>query len=453
MVKEYTKTLDKLDDAINEIVADESTSSERKMDLMRLVCKEYSNSWSEVRMIERILEGDYEAKTGGKCLTVINNRNSQDFFSTEEPYLVDQIIPSGDLTIVGGLSGASKSTFVASICAAILRGDDTFLGQDIKHNLCDGIYYFGLDGGQRVYGPILKRAGLLGEDGLIDGFNFISSEERWGLNTKNLEKLEAQIKDKPNQLVIVDSLLAATQAVSVSENSAKVAARIMDLKRSCEKHGATLIILAHMKKDATQDTIGPDSLRGHSSIPAFAGSIVTLNFLDQTDKGKTTPDRKSSLRRLFWGHRTEPTDLLIDIDFESGEINRVGDKDFYEELGKLRADDPESASENVLNEIRGQERGVFDCLLNHATEGGKGLTQTEIYEYTRFSKSNISKKISSLKGHMLDGIPLIQEDKKKKISINPELLGYLNGLVKTDAPEMLDQPNGFTETQLSQLAA
>ena len=71
------------------------------------------------------------------------------------------------------------------------------------------------------------------------------------------------------------------------------------------KYGAIPIVLAHQKKESTQDFTSADSLRGHGSIPAFAGQVITLNFLDQKSKvnGKAGPDRKNPKRRLVAGHR------------------------------------------------------------------------------------------------------------------------------------------------------
>ena len=151
----------------------------------------------------------------------------------------------------------------------------------------------------------------------MDGFNFIPNESGWGITNTNLDKLEALLKKAPSSIVVVDSFLAAISGSGVDENSAVVAARILDLKLLCERYGATPILLAHQKKESTQEFTGADSLRGHGSIPAFAGQIITLNFFDQKSNvnGKAVPDRKSPKRRLVAGHRGTPIDLLVELDF------------------------------------------------------------------------------------------------------------------------------------------
>ena len=63
--------------------------------------------------------------------------------------------------------------------------------------------------------------------------------------SSNLDKLEELLKSNPDSIMVVDSLLAATSGSGIDENSAMMAARIMDLKLVCERHGATPIVLAH----------------------------------------------------------------------------------------------------------------------------------------------------------------------------------------------------------------
>ena len=133
----------------------------------------------------------------------------------------------------------------------------------------------------------------------------------------------------------------------------------------CERHGATPIVLAHQKKESTQDFTGADSLRGHSSIPAFAGQIITLNFLDQKSKvnGKAVPDRKSAKRRLVAGHRGTPIDLLVELDFQGGTVKSHGG--FYDAFLSLQSeeqlnedlDDP-----SLLTKVKGLSQGKRDVL-------------------------------------------------------------------------------------------
>ena len=139
----------------------------------------------------------------------------------------------------------------------------------------------------------------------------------------------------------------------------------MDLKLVCERHGATPIVLAHQKKESNQDFTGAGSLRGHSSIPAFAGQIITLYFLDQKSKfnGKAVLERKSPKRRLVAGHRATPIDLLVELDFHGGTVKSHGD--FYDAFLSLQSEqqlNDDCDGPALLTKVKKLSKGKRDVL-------------------------------------------------------------------------------------------
>ena len=212
------------------------------------------------------------------------------------------------------------------LLSALMNSDrePRFLGFKVNRDLVKQVFFIGLDGGRNVYTPIFKNTGLIRDGIPVDGFNFIPNESGWGITNTNLDKLEALLKEAPRSIVVVDSFLAAISGSGVDENSAVVAARILDLKLLCERHGATPILLAHQKKESTQEFTGADSLRGHGSIPACAGQIITLNFLDQKSKVMArrclTASRPSAagFRTLRHSNRS-----LVELDFQGGTVKSL----------------------------------------------------------------------------------------------------------------------------------
>ena len=232
-----------------------------------------------------------------------------------------------------------------------------------------------------------------------------------GITNTNLDKLEALLKKAPSSIVVVDSFLAAISGSGVDENSAVVVARILDLKLPRERYGATPILLAHQKKESTQEFTGADSLRGHGSIPAFAGQIITLNFLDQKSKvnGKAVPDRKSPKRRLVAGHRGTLIDLLVELDFQGGTVKSHGD--FYDAFLSLQSEEQlneDLDGPSLQTKIKGLSQGKRDVL--EALRGYDApILQTTLVSNSGINKGTVSRNLKALTAERDRGTPLVTE--------------------------------------------
>ena len=185
----------------------------------------------------------------------------------------------------------------------------------------------------------------------------------------------------------------------------------MDLKLVCERHGATPIVLAHQKKESNQDFTGAGSLRGHSSIPAFAGQIITLNFLDQKSKvnGKAVLERKSPKRRLVAGHRATPIDLLVELDFHGGTVKSHGD--FYDAFLSLQSEqqlNDDCDGPALLTKVKKLSKGKRDVL--DALRGYEApVLQATLVADSCINKGTISRNLKALMGERYQGTPLVTE--------------------------------------------
>ena len=169
--------------------------------------------------------------------------------------------------------------------------------------------------------------------------------------------------------------------------------------------------MAHQKKESTQEFTGADSLRGHGSIPAFAGQIITLNFLDQKTKvnGKCIPDRKSPKRRLVAGHRGTPIDLLVELDFQAGTVKSHGD--FYEALFEIQqiAEQAEAIDRAptmlaVMRDWNASMKQVFSCLMHEQAP----IDQKQLVERAAFGKGTVSKALKRLTEESYRGQPFVE---------------------------------------------
>lgn len=422
-VEDYKTIVVELEKKIEEICFDKATSSELKSDLIRYAAKQSGIPFDYNRIVQKLLEYHQKEKYGSSLL-VIGGGKGDEWFQSDDRHLIDELLVRGELNIIGGLSGAAKTNVAALMLSALLDTTQSdFLGFNVNHDVCGKVFFIGLDGGKNVYTPIFSRAGLITDKRTVENFYFIPNETGWGITSSNLDKLEDLLKDTDDSIVVVDSLLAATTGSGVDENSAMIAARLMDLKLVCERHNATPIVLAHQKKDSTQEFTGPDTLRGHSSIPAFAGQVITLNFLDQKAKinGKNVPDRKCPKRRLVAGHRGTPIDLLIEIDFDNGKVLSHGD--FYDALFSMiqQAEFDEVLDVNatalaVIKDWTSTMKAVFDCLMT----GHEPIDQAAISTQSNINKGSVSRALTRLTEEKFLGQPFVQviEAERKTYWVN-----------------------------------
>ena len=411
-VEGYKAVLIELQSKITEICSDDLLTSEQKTDLIKSASRQSGHQLTDNRIVQILLEHHSRNKYGSD-LILINSEQGSQWFEHGESHIIEDLITKGELNIIGGLSGAAKTNFTAMLLSALLNPErePRFLGYRVNRDQVNQVFFIGLDGGRNVYTPIFRNTGLINEEGAVPKFNFIPNESGWSISSSNLDKLETRLKEYPNSIVVVDSLLAAISSSGVDENSPMMAARIMDLKLVCERHNATPIVLAHQKKESTQEFTGADSLRGHGSIPAFAGQIITLNFLDQKSKvnGKAIPDRKSAKRRMVAGHRGTPIDLLVELDFENGSVKSHGD--FYDALFAIeaQADIDEvldtTTIHSVVSCLSAGKRAVFDALYSYEAP----VSQATLVADHSLNKGTVSKSLSALKEERFQGTPLIAE--------------------------------------------
>jgi len=314
-------------------------------------------------------------RISGNGLLCIGETNGEWYLNQADKYIIQDLIAEEELNLIGGKSGVAKTVFLIFMLASILLGDEEFLGQKIvrKDGVMPQVFYFALDSSGAVYGDYAKKAGLVNEEGtgFVPGLHVIPQNAGWFMNDDGLGELEDLLKQKApdgNAVVIIDSLSAATLPTGISENSTEISMCLMDLKRVCQKCNATPIVLLHQQKEALQDDVGTDSLRGSSNIPSFAYKVITLNHLDTVSLvgNKKLPDRKNPRRRMYAGHRGLTLDLLIEFDFDEWTLKSLGEFEeaFYFAQAEVNVKDAESPIQfrKTLQELKPRQRSIVNSL-------------------------------------------------------------------------------------------
>jgi len=194
---------------------------------------------------------------------VFNIRLAADVVAEPITWAVDQIVPSGMLTILSGKDKVGKTLFAWEIARAVCRGEN-FLGQFPATQ--GTVVFLGLDDPASVTVDRLEELGIREEPNLhvvtpLDcqphAFTF------WDEVQKQVDELDAQ-------LVVVDALYLFLQGGSDAMNQAGGMAPVMrPLNKLAEETNASVLLITH-------DSKGGGDVAGSFVIRAAAKQILRL---------------------------------------------------------------------------------------------------------------------------------------------------------------------------------
>jgi len=278
---------------------------------------------------------------------------------SEVHWLIKNLIPYGDMSIIGGRPKVGKTRLAVALVAAILTGNE-FIGFGSPEKTC----------------PV-----LLVTDDQADGdtADMLDSLKIWSharmkwsphfrLNETDLDKLLADIKANPGALVVVDSLRSITRSLGCGENDPEMGACLYDLKQSVLEAGGSLVLIHHANK--TNVLIGVEALSGHSAIAGAANTILTLHYCPD-DSGK--PDKQNNQRRLVREARSgEGCDLVLSPNPGTGGFYRANEFSAWQQ--QLKDAKAENKREGRMTTTQDQ---ILDLLEGRV---GAWLTCREVVE-------------------------------------------------------------------------
>ena len=204
-------------------------------------------------------------------------------------WLLENLIPANDLTVIGGRAKVGKTRLVIGITKAILDGDDFLefrnpeLGRTVvlvTDDQSDG-----------------DTAQMLTEAGIWDHQRLIWSR-RFRVTERNLDGLLKTIQENPGAVVVLDSLRSIIRGTGIDENSAEIGPLLYDLKQAVLDAGGTMLLIHHCNKG--NDATGMEALSGHNSIPSAGNTVLTLHYISGWGEDRSTTLQKGKPeRRLF----------------------------------------------------------------------------------------------------------------------------------------------------------
>ena len=179
---------------------------------------------------------------------------SQDF--PPQRFLVDGLIPAGQLIMLGGRGKAGKSWLVLQLVAAIDRGIQ-FLGKPTHRGR---VLYLALEDGRRRMNQRPKILKWQPSANVDIAFN-VETFDRGG---EGLAHIRQAIADKRYDLVVIDTLVKTLSAAADENSNTEMGAICNTLADMAHDTGATILIVHHTSKVTTDNPF--DNLRGASAI-------------------------------------------------------------------------------------------------------------------------------------------------------------------------------------------
>lgn len=179
---------------------------------------------------------------------------SQDF--PPQRFLVDGLIPAGQLVMLGGRGKAGKSWLILQLIAAVDRGQP-FLGRATQHGR---VLYLALEDGRRRLNQRPRIMNWQPSPRVDIGFKV----DKFDSGGQGLAHIRDAIAAASYDLVVIDTLVKTLSGSADENNNTEMGAICNDLADMSHDSGACILIVHHTSKQAVENPF--DALRGASAI-------------------------------------------------------------------------------------------------------------------------------------------------------------------------------------------
>lgn len=299
----------------------------------------------EVKVIPAIVENsninDIEAENlqefDNQSLTEYDSLLDKEVFDLQEllilgetvlPFLVEDLIPEGKITILAGPSDTGKSTFALQIAISIIQGKSDVIGKKITARHSKVIYISTEDGPNQVGRKLQKQLDSSSRDKLGDHFRIVST----------MERLKSELQKSKVDLVIIDTLPDFFRG---EINSATAVREFFNdtIKPLIRTHGCTFLILHHIGKNKSK-VAHKDQLVGSQSIEAASRQVLYLV------EGRKRPLKELKIvKGNYVSYEVKKEQIVLELDSErllfkkvekeTSETKYDDGKNPYSDLGSL----------------------------------------------------------------------------------------------------------------------
>ena len=244
-------------------------------------------------------------------------------------FLVPGLIPLRTLTLVAGVGGLGKSTWLAGIAARVSRGD---LGER-----GDVIIVSFEDTAEEMLRPRVEAAA--GDLGRVFDIRVPEHQGPVVLPT-DLGELRERVREVQARLVIIDPIVAAIDVSLDAHKDQHVRAVLAELAALAEQEDLAIALVGHLNKTPSREAY----VRVANSIAFWNASrsvVLVTEDPEEPESHRLVAQRKANFARLatIERHRIEPTILPGTIDPQTGSPIETSRMVFVEYATDVDGDD------------------------------------------------------------------------------------------------------------------
>jgi putative DNA primase/helicase len=244
-------------------------------------------------------------------------------------FLVPGLIPLRTLTLVAGIGGLGKSTWLAAIAARVSRGDLGERGSVIIVSYEDTT--------EEMLRPRVQAAG-----GDLERVFDIVVPEHHGpvVLPSDLSELRECVRSVRAQLVILDPVVAAIDVSFDAHKDQHVRAVLAELAALAEQEDLGVAMVGHLNKAPSREA----HIRVANSVAFWNASrsvVLVTEDPEEPDDVRLVAQRKANFARLapIERHRIEPILLEGTVDPDSGRPSETSRMVFVEYASDVDGDD------------------------------------------------------------------------------------------------------------------
>ena len=220
----------------------------------------YDSFWQQLTDAEKAtLLNQHATRNPGATATPLIVESFADLVAQDFPpqrFLVDGLIPAGQLVMLGGRGKAGKSWLVLQLIAAVDRGGQ-FLGRATTPGR---VLYLALEDGRRRMNQRPRVMKWTPSARVDIGFKV----DKFDSGGQGLAHVRDAIAAGSYDLVVIDTLVKTLSASADENNNPQMAAICNDLADMAHDSGACILIVHHTSKQLVENPF--DALRGASAI-------------------------------------------------------------------------------------------------------------------------------------------------------------------------------------------
>jgi archaellum biogenesis ATPase FlaH len=202
-------------------------------------------------------------------------------------YYSKPLIPKSALLLLCGFAGAGKSMLTLDIALKLAEGKSVW---GCFNSTQTNVLLIDLENPLTL---IKERCQFLGDSGIPENIYFYSGE--FFLDRKDdVEKLEKIITDNKISLIIIDNLSCLFKNTKENDNL-RIYLLLKRLRDICLKHGATCIIIHHLRKQMFVSANPLDEIRGSSTIAGIADMVLYLQKVQDFFQLKIVKNRLANV--------------------------------------------------------------------------------------------------------------------------------------------------------------